>query len=183
MSEVWKPVLGYEDRYMVSDQGRVFSMFSSHPRSGCILQPKKKARGYLTVTLYKDGRKREAQIHALVCEAFHGPKPEGNETLHRNGKSNDNRADNLRWGTHKENAEDAIKHDVILIGDSHPLTKISDVQVLEIRTLAKESNLTLKQIGSRYGIGKSYTWKLVSGYRRRRMHDTDRNQTRISSAG
>lgn len=181
MNETWKPVVGYEDRYMVSDQGRVFSLFTNHPRSGRIMQPKSKARGYLTVTLYGDDKRREAQIHALVCEAFHGPKPEGYETLHRNGKSNDNRASNLRWGTHQENADDVIKHGVTLTGDEHPLTKISDAQVLEIRALAKEGTLTLEQIGSRYGIGKSYTWKLASGYRRRRMLVKDGNTLRLSA--
>jgi hypothetical protein len=43
------------------------------------------------------------KVHRLVCEAFHGPCPPGLETLHGDENGLNNRPENLRWGTRKEN--------------------------------------------------------------------------------
>jgi hypothetical protein len=44
----------------------------------------------------------------LVCEAFHGPKPEDRPFVcHRNDNGHDNRACNLYWGTQDDNDWDA----------------------------------------------------------------------------
>jgi len=44
------------------------------------------------------------KIHRLVCEAFHGPAPdECDVCLHIDENAANNRADNLKWGTQKEN--------------------------------------------------------------------------------
>lgn len=52
-------------------------------------------------TLY---RGKNYKIHRLVCEAFHGPAPfEGAVVLHLDEDATNNRPDNLRWGTMKEN--------------------------------------------------------------------------------
>lgn len=43
------------------------------------------------------------KVHRLVCEAFHGPCPPGMEVLHDDEDGLNNRPENLRWGTRKEN--------------------------------------------------------------------------------
>jgi hypothetical protein len=44
------------------------------------------------------------KVHRLVCEAFHGPAPEGkNVVLHLDEDATNNKPENLRWGTQKEN--------------------------------------------------------------------------------
>jgi len=49
-------------------------------------------------------RGKNYKIHRLVCEAFHGPAPDGKPiVLHLNENALDNRPSNLRWGTQKEN--------------------------------------------------------------------------------
>lgn len=83
--EQWLPVVGYEARYEVSDQGRVWSI-----KSGKILSPGPNSRGYLTVHLY-DGsspkKPRSHCVHDLVMAAFVGPKPDGYHVDHgRRGK-------------------------------------------------------------------------------------------------
>ena len=49
-------------------------------------------------------RGKNFKIHRLVCEAFHGPPPDDKPiVLHLNESALDNRPENLRWGTQKEN--------------------------------------------------------------------------------
>ena len=61
----------------------------------------KTARHEYYATMY---RGRNYKIHRLICEAFHGPAPKGKPiVLHLNEDALDNRPENLRWGTQKEN--------------------------------------------------------------------------------
>ncbi len=44
------------------------------------------------------------KVHRVVCEAFHGPAPfNGAVVMHINEDGHDNRAENLCWGSQKEN--------------------------------------------------------------------------------
>ena len=59
--------------------------------------------GYKQVSLSKGNRQRTHKVHRLVLEAFVGPCPEGMESCHANDIPGDNRLENLRWGTRREN--------------------------------------------------------------------------------
>jgi hypothetical protein len=65
-----------------------------------------KSNGYKYVTLYYKGRGKTRRVHTLVAEAFIGPRPDGMEVCHGNGTPTDNRAENLRWDTHKVNCNE-----------------------------------------------------------------------------
>jgi hypothetical protein len=56
---------------------------------------------------YRSTRYRDLgtlKVHRLVCEAFHGPAPfDRAVVLHINEDAHDNRPENLKWGTQKEN--------------------------------------------------------------------------------
>lgn len=161
--EIWKPVVGYEGRYEVSNLGRIFSIDSGHPATGRILNAAPNKRGYPRVCLTDaNGARRARFVHSLVCEAFHGPCPSGMETLHRNGVHADNQKENLRWGTHQENANDAKAHGAISIGEFCHNSKITDNQVVEIIQLS--NTLTHAEIGGRYGITERYVYEIAKGY-------------------
>lgn len=107
MREQWRPIAGYEGLYEISDQGRVKSLRFGRER---ILNPRSGngAAGHLAVTL--PGRKNH-YVHRMVAEAFLGPCPvEGHIVCHKNGNAGDNRAENLYWGSRKENVLDTWKH-------------------------------------------------------------------------
>ncbi len=72
-----------------------------------------------------------AGIHRLVLMAFVGPCPNGMECCHYNDIADDNRLDNLRWDTRKNNHVDMIRHGTV----SRKITngKLSDKQVRQIR--------------------------------------------------
>ena len=68
---------------------------------GVIRRASKTARHSYYGILYKG---KNYKVHRLVCEAFHGAPPEGSTVvLHLNEDGTDNRSENIRWGTQKEN--------------------------------------------------------------------------------
>lgn len=107
MEEIWKQIKNYEGLYEVSNMGRVRSL----PRKttkGKIISPNVKKNGYLTVSLFKDGKQNYKLIHRLVAEAFID-NPENKSYIdHVNTIKNDNRAENLRWVTQKENMNNPL---------------------------------------------------------------------------
>ncbi|AXN43438.1 NUMOD4 motif protein [Mycobacterium marinum] len=127
--EAWRPVIGYEGWYEVSDQGRVRSVDRWIPyrdesgrrsrfHRGKILAVDTKGR-YPRVTLRRHQHFNKTGIHQLVCAAFHGPCPSwATEIRHLNGDAFDARPENLAWGTHSENMQDKIRH-----GNNHLLTR------------------------------------------------------------
>ena len=117
MTEMWRPVVGFEDCYEVSDQGRVRSLDrmigAPHGRrwhTGRILAPGAKSRGHLFVNLSVDGKRCVRLVHLLVLQTFVGPRPDGMEGCHNNGDPSDNRLVNLRWDTKSENTKDRVRH-------------------------------------------------------------------------
>lgn len=113
MQEIWKPVVGYEGHYEVSDLGQVRSLDRLDARgwriSGRILRPATDSKGYLQIGLWLDGQK-SFKVQRLVLAAFVGPCPDGREAAHGNGVRIDNRLVNLRWATQEENEADKWIH-------------------------------------------------------------------------
>lgn len=114
-NERWLPVVGYEGRYEVSDQGRVRSVERwveyrsgrSRVHPSVLLSPAVSNRyGHLAVNLWKRNQGRSSKVHSLVAEAFLGPRPPGMEVRHGPGGKHDNRLANLSYGTYQENRED-----------------------------------------------------------------------------
>lgn len=108
--EQWKPVVGYEGLYEVSNLGRVRSMFSYYSRGGVCVKILKltQSYGYLTCGLRKHGVWKNFGVHRLVAEAFL-PNPEKYTQInHKNGLKYDNSVDNLEWCTQKQNVRHAI---------------------------------------------------------------------------
>lgn len=118
-SEVWMPIPGYP-YYQASSLGRIRSLTRWVPnrgqyvvKRGKVLKPRHNTTDRLQVTIYKDFEQGFRSVHSLVCEAFHGPRPNDRPlALHRDGNHLNNRPDNLYWGTPKENAQDALRHGV-----------------------------------------------------------------------
>lgn len=118
MSERWLPVVGFEGWYSVSNQGRVRSENRVITRSDGVVTnwPSRMMstppgfKGYPVVTLQQVGRIRKRRVHALVAEAFIGPRPRGQEVLHWDGDPANCRLSNLRYGTHAENGKDTERY-------------------------------------------------------------------------
>lgn len=95
--EIWKPVVGYEDRYLVSSKGEIMSLRWEGSNQQRILKHRHCTSGYEGVDLYKNGKARPVMIHRVVAEAFI-PNPNNYPCVnHKNEDKTDNRAENLEW--------------------------------------------------------------------------------------
>jgi hypothetical protein len=114
--ERWKPVVGYEGIYEVSDFGNVRSLdrVMTYPGGrtyrwkGKVLSPGKTG-DRLTVAL-GNGTAKSHYVHELVLTAFVGPCPPDEEGCHNNGNGTYNALTNLRWDTRSENTFDCVRH-------------------------------------------------------------------------
>lgn len=119
MREVWKPVVGHEGCYEVSNLGRVRSVnravwvdayvdrngrkraAATRHYVGKMLRPGvQKKSGHVSVAI---GKGNSRLVHQLVLEAFVGPCPEDHEVLHLDHNPANNRLSNLKYGTRSEN--------------------------------------------------------------------------------
>ena len=115
--ETWKEIPGWQGYYEVSSHGRVRSVGRVVQRSNGIpqtihakvLKPGL-TRGYPHLNLYRNNKWYPYYVHTLVLLAFVGERPAGMECLHKDGNPNNNRLDNLRWGTSSENNLDIVAH-------------------------------------------------------------------------
>lgn len=111
IQEEWRPVVGYEGRYEVSNLGGVRSldMLVYHKESktyhrikGRTLKICLDGKGYPFVALGR-GKSNQKRVHRLVAEAFI-PNPDEKQFVdHINTVRTDNRLENLRWVTASEN--------------------------------------------------------------------------------
>lgn len=120
-TEEWRPVVGYEGLYEVSNQGRIRSLSrtlhcGNHVRQhrGRIIKPNPTPpTNYLSVGLTRDKRRITKRVHLIVLEAFVGPRPAPElDACHNNGIRDDLRAENLRWDTKSANSLDALRDGV-----------------------------------------------------------------------
>lgn len=119
----WKRIEGYE-AYEVSDDGRV-------RRDGRELKQSISTHGYPYLNLCRDGKPRKHMVHRLVCAAFHGPSDL--YACHLDGNPRNNRADNLRWQTQKENMHDRWRHGTMTAGERCGSAVLTEEQVQSIR--------------------------------------------------
>ena len=98
--EIWKPVVGYEGLYEVSNWGRIKSIKFGKER---ILNPGTNSCGYLHVGLYKNGKRKIFLVHRLVAEAFI-PNPNNLPCInHKDENKLNNSVENLEWCNSKYN--------------------------------------------------------------------------------
>ena len=103
--EIWKYISEYGEDYQVSNLGRVRSLKRKNIK---IMNIKINRHGYCTVYLTKNGMLKTVTVHRLVAKAFI-PNPENKPCIdHINTIKTDNRVENLRWVTHKENCNNEL---------------------------------------------------------------------------
>jgi hypothetical protein len=183
MEETWKPVVGFEGQFEVSSLGRIKSLprvvpVRNHPKAGYktktvrgkVLKTWTGSHGYRMVGLGRgdNGRTQCFLVHRLVCEAFHGPCPEGQEVCHGPNGKQDNRASQLCWGTRSKNhGEDKDRDGSKVVGEAHYNARLTEDAVRLIwrrkgersPSVAKDFNVSPRTVRD---IWNGITWRCVT---------------------
>lgn len=139
--------------YGATPDGRIWSSKSGTWRE--VKTHRNGRTGYLKVAL--DGRTHLA--HRVVLSAFWGPCPEGMQARHLNGKRDNNGIFNLAWGTWHENWDDRISHGTANRGERSPRTKLTNSDVLAIRSDPRRQ----VDIAADYGIKQAQVSRIKLG--------------------
>lgn len=95
--EEWRDIAGYEGKYQVSSLGRMKALNYQRTGMEVVLKTFKNDKGYMQITLAKDGKKKSWLIHRLVAKAFL-PNPDSlPQVNHKNEVKTVNSVDNLEW--------------------------------------------------------------------------------------
>lgn len=188
MKEIWKPVLGYENDYQVSNFGNVKSLKSiitksdgvAYTRESKVLKTAIDKKGYVRCALSKVGGKLATKkVHRLVAEAF---IPCGDYSLfvnHIDFNTQNNCPENLEWCTNKENVYHSIKHGriqmkaddalrersvniIIKKGELNGFSKLTESKVLEIRSKYKPNIYTRKMLANEYSVSEATIKDVIS---------------------
>jgi hypothetical protein len=159
--EIWKDIEGYDGRYEISNHGNVrnkgYVVEDSWGRKRKIAKRVMKnsldANGYFRVNLPIGGKAKVIHIHVLVCRHFVSRVYGKNSVNHIDGNKLNNHFSNLEWCTQRENIQHAFRTGLVNnTGENHGYSKLTNEQVLEIRSL--EGQFIQKDIGKMFGISR-----------------------------
>lgn len=151
MNEEWRQHPIYTD-HEVSNLGRVRRY----------LKPFKMSNGYPHVSL--GSKTKRDYLHSLVMEAFVGPLPKGQVTRHLDGNKENNRLDNLCYGSYEENMADRKLHGGGNQGSKHGLSKLTEYEAIKIRC-AVEAGVRPSQLAPIYGVSRRLISMIGQGKR------------------
>jgi hypothetical protein len=175
--EIILPVLGYENYYLVSSYGRVFSR--NYRRTGKVSElaysylidkRRKSKTHYVRSKMYHIDKNKGVKIHIIVASTFL-IKNDNNldQVNHINGIKSDNRACNLEWVNNKENQLHAFEKglQVAKLGSDHSMAIIDESIAMEIKKMLKfTSAMDISRILGVskhivYDISRGKTWRHV----------------------
>lgn len=152
----WRGVPGFETIYMISNEGHI-----RNRSTGRLLFGERDKDGYRSVNLSRHGKTFKRRVNRLVCEAFHGPCPDGHQAAHLDGNNRLDTAANLAWKTPSQNNQDKAAHGTRQAGEQHPRARLTAEQVAAIRA----SNKSGRVLAREYGVGQPQIVRIKNGDR------------------
>jgi len=146
--------------YEFHADGYVVSKVKKQPK---ILKPIKMGRYVGLQLVRRDGHVEKAYLHRLICEAFHGPCPDGMECRHLDGDKTNNNASNLKWGTKLENESDRKAHGTTALGEANPMAKLTRDCVRQMKDYREKTGDSYRLIGIKFGVSAMTAYRAITG--------------------
>jgi hypothetical protein len=139
--------------YRVGSDGTVWSCKNRFQKWFQLkVYPNPYRRNYVNVILWRNNVMYNRSLHGLVLTTFIGPCPPGMEACHHPDPDvSNNRLENLRWDTKKENQKDIDRLGRRKKGIDAPRGRLTDDQVRELRRLRAEK-VPVKVVAAQFGI-------------------------------
>lgn len=166
MEIIWKTCHAPYEAYAVNNLGEI------RGRKGGILKQFKMKQyrfnmdrpnkyNYVSLRRSADKSSYPVRVAPLICIAFHGPRPEGLQVLHIDENQDNNRPENLKWGTQSENIKASYRHGQRRPRRSrrHPLTVDQWNKIWELHA----QGMSQVRIGFVVGCHNSAVSKILSG--------------------
>lgn len=158
-----KDIPGLEDLYAITREGKVWS-YPKGGRSGRWLTGAYNSDGYHYFCLRFAGEQIYPRTSQLVLETYVGPRPEGCEADHLDNDRGNDRLDNLRWVSRKENvARIFAQGRRTMVGTKNSNAFLTEEDVIQLRTRRRTSTLTYSALAAEFNLKKSHVADIITG--------------------
>lgn len=164
MKEEWKPILGFEGYYMISNMGRVYSIKKDIYLAGDVSWS-----GHIRVTLFNKEKKikKRWQIHRLVAIYFLNLPENYNKMVvnHLDSNPGNNCFLNLEWTTQQKNTIHAMENNknwIVPIGRKNGQSKLDDVKASAAIEMWN-NNIKQKDIAKKFNVTRATIAQITQG--------------------
>lgn len=141
IEEVWRDIDGFNGMYRISSLGRIWSNSSCSRGHKFIKGSVDKKQGYRYVKLWRDGKKYKRYVHRLMASYFISNPENKPQVDHINTNRLDNRLENLRWVTKKENSNNPLTRiHISRSQQGHGRTPTKAIQAAKIKIAKVDAN-------------------------------------------
>ncbi len=163
---VARPVVGLEDRFIVTEQGKIISL-PSRTGSGKERKLYTNKEGYQYINyLDADGMRHNLAVHRAVAEAFIPNPHDKPQVNHRDSNPSNNHVTNLEWSTARENTEhsktqgNADRYQNR--GEKHGMSKLSED---DVRYIKRQGTTSIPALALRFGVSNQTISDIKTGRR------------------
>lgn len=164
----WKSIPGF-NAYEISIEAQIRRSITNivkkaghRKKPGALLKPSGKYKSYVLIS--DDGKlKRIRTSHLMLITFKERPPFEGAKALHYDDDQSNNLIENLRWGTQADNRIDAVRNNRTAKGERNGSAKLTEEDVLQIRTKYSKGDASLDMLGTEYGVNLGTIHSIVTG--------------------
>lgn len=154
-----------DSRLYVTECGLVFNESGKRLHCGALVG------GYRKVEIMNRGVTSRYYVHRLVAYEYCDGYAHGLVVNHKDGNPSNNHYTNLEWVTQKQNVRHAIASGTAKTGALHPMAKLADADVQEIRRLLA-AGCRAGVIAKRFGVSRCTISNIKTGKRWSKLQPT-----------
>jgi hypothetical protein len=151
-------------KYRISENGDVYSCKNKKFLKSCVDR-----YGYKNVDIYIERKRKTCYVHRLVAMTFIENPLMLDTVNHKDGDKLNNHVTNLEWLSKADNTRHAFNNNLVSLGSNRKNSKLNENDVIEIRKLILQGNLSFKKIGEKYNVYPSTIHEIKTGKNWRRV--------------